>query len=111
MKKSIIISSEFFGKGDDILGAKLMGSFLRKLTIEENKPEKIIFMNSGVKLLAENSAVFDAVEILENAGVILMACGTCARHYNITDKISPEMICDMIGVISSLMKSDDVITI
>ena len=50
MNKVVIINSEFFGRGDDELGLKIMGSFLRKLSIENEKPERIIFLNSGVKL-------------------------------------------------------------
>ena len=77
MGKNIIINSELFGKGPEELGAKVMGSFLRKLCNEENKPEKIIFYNTGVKLMGEGSPVLDALELLEKGGVDLVACGTC----------------------------------
>ena len=77
MKKTILITSEFLGRGDDGLGATLMGSFLRKLCTAENQPKEIIFYNSGVKLLAEGSAVLDAIEMLTKKGIT--ACGTQAK--------------------------------
>ena len=109
MKKIILISSEFLGEGDSELGTKLMGSFLRKLSIEEKKPEKIIFLNSGVKLLAKGSFVLDGIELLSNSGVEMVACGTCVSHYKLTENISSEILSDMSTIISIMMNSDDVI--
>lgn len=111
MNKTIIINSEFLGRGDDDLGRQIMGSFLRKLSIEENKPEKIIFYNSGVKLLAEGSPVLDGIDLLTKAGIGMMVCGTCVNHYELADKIKPELISDMRSIIFTLMNSDNVITI
>jgi hypothetical protein len=107
----IMISSEFFGRGDDELGRKLMGSFLRKLSIDDKQPGKIIFVNSGVKLLSEDSPVRDGIDLLIHAGIDLVACGTCVQHYNLGNKIKPEYVSDMRSIISILMKSDNVITI
>lgn len=99
------------GKGPQDLGEKLIGSFLRKLCLEENKPSRIIFYNSGVKLIAEGSAVLDAIELLTKAGVEIIACGTCLNYFNLADKVEPEMIGDMQKIISVLMKPGDVVTI
>lgn len=111
MKKTIIINSEFFGRGPEDLGEKVMGSFLRKLCIEENKPAKMLFYSSGVKLLADGSHVHDALEILEKAGVDLVACGTCVNYFELGDKIHAGRVSDMVEIISSMMNSEDVITI
>jgi len=111
MNKTIIINSEFLGRGDDDLGRQIMGSFLRKLSIEENKPEKIIFYNSGVKLLAEGSPLLDGIDLLTKTGIDMMACGTCVNYYKLADKIEPGLINDMKSIISTLMNSDNVITI
>ena len=111
MNKAIVINSEFLGRGDDDLGRQIMGSFLRKLSIEENKPKKIIFFNSGVKLLAKGSSVLDGIDLLKKAGIDMMACGTCVNYYKLADKIESGLISDMRSIISTLMNSDDVITI
>lgn len=111
MKKTIIISNEVMGNGPDELGKTIMGSFLRKLCLEENKPETIVFYTAGVKLLADGSPVLDAIDALSKAGVDMIACGTCVNYYKLADKIQPEMISDMPTIISLLMISDSVVTI
>ncbi len=111
MKKTILVMSEFLGQGDDELGAKLMGSFLRKLCLTEHLPKEIIFYNSGVKLLAEGSAVLDAIEMLSKKGVGLTACGTCVTYYGLNNLMDPVQIGDMVGIISELMTSKHVVTV
>ncbi len=111
MKKTILITSEFLGQGVNELGAKLMGSFLRKLCLAEHLPQEIIFYNSGVKLLAEGSAVLDAIEMLAKKGVALTACGTCVGFYELKNVMDPVQVGDMAGIISELMSSRHVITV
>ena len=111
MKKIILVTSEFLGQGDDELGARLMGSFLRKLCLTENLPKEIIFYNSGVKLLAEGSAVLDAIEMLSKNGVRLTACGTCVGYYELKNVMATVHTGDMVGIISELMTSKHVVTI
>ncbi|VGO15566.1 hypothetical protein PDESU_04151 [Pontiella desulfatans] len=111
MKKTFLITSEFLGVGDDELGATLMGSFLRKLCTAEALPKEIIFYNSAVKLLAEGSAVLDAIEMLSKKGVGLTACGTCVNFYGLADKMEPVNMGDMAGIIHELMASGHVVTV
>ena len=111
MKKTILITSEFLGQGDDELGSILMGSFLRKLCLEESLPKEIIFYNSAVKLLAEGSTVLDAIEMLSKKGVGLTACGTCVNFYGLNNVIDPVQVGDMVGIISELMACNHVITV
>ncbi len=111
MKKTILVTNEFFGQGDAVLGAALMGSFLRKLCLTEHLPQEIIFYNSGVKLLAEGSTVLDAIEMLSKKGVRLTACGTCIGHYELKNVMDTVHTGDMAGIISELMAAKHVITV
>ena len=111
LKKTIIITTEFLGQGDDELGATLMGSFLRKLCLTEQLPKEIIFYNSGVKLLADGSTVLDAIEMLSKKGVRLTACGTCVGHYELKNVMGTVHTGDMAGIISELMTSKHVVTV
>lgn len=111
MSRTIIVSNEVMGNGPEDLGKTIMGSFLRKLCMEENKPATIVFYTAGVKLLAEGSPVLDAIDALSKAGIDIIACGTCVNYYKLGDKIAPENIGDMPTIISILMKSDVVITV
>jgi len=111
MKKTVVISSEYFGRGDDELGAKLMGSFLRTLLAAERKPDEIVFYNSGVKLLAEGSPVLDALDDLNQAGVLLVACGTCVSQFKLDENVRPERISNMREIAAILMESESVVTV
>lgn len=92
MKRTLVIGSELLGRGDDELGAKLLSSFLRTLLASEKKPDKRVFYNSGVKLLAEGSPVLDTLNDLNRAGVRPVACGTCVGHFQLDDKVARDRV-------------------
>jgi selenium metabolism protein YedF len=110
-RKTLIVRGEFLGSGSDELGAQLMGSFLRKLCAGHSKPERIIFYNSGVKLLAEGSPVLDALDLLAKAGVDLVACGTCVGYYELKEKMRVGRVGDMVEIASRIVDSDGVATV
>lgn len=111
MKKTMVINSESLGQDNQELGKKLMGSFLRKLQVDKNKPDTIALYNSGVKLITEGSSVLDAMNDLLEAGVDVMACITCLEFFGLEDKVVVGRISNMQEIVSTLMKSDRVITI
>ena len=111
MKKLVVINSEFFGRGSDELGKKLIGSFLRKVWSQDDKPDAVIFYNSAVKLLEKGSPVLDALDALAAAGVDLIACGTCVTHYELKSKLALGRVSDMQEISSSLMSAERVITV
>jgi intracellular sulfur oxidation DsrE/DsrF family protein len=109
-KTTIILHSEIFGRGSDELGKTMIGGFLRKLWASDKKPDTIIFYNSAVNLLTDQSSVLDALHGLSKAGVDLVACKTCIGFYEIEEKLAIGRTIDMQEVVSILMKSDKVIT-
>lgn len=111
MKTAIVLNSETLGKGDDELGKKLLGAFLRKIWALEQPPDVIICYNSGVKLIAEGSVVLDALDGLFLRGVEIIACGTCVDYYNLRDSVRIGRISDMAEIVSIMMSSDKVITV
>jgi len=111
LKRAVVINSEYMGNGSDELGAKLMGSLLRKLWAGESRPEAVLFYNSGVKLLAEGSSVLDAVNGLYEAGVDIIACGTCCTFFQITDKLRVGRVSDMQEISGIMMTAETVVTI
>lgn len=111
MRTAIIINNESFGKGDDELGKKLMGAFLRKLWVKDELPEVIVCYNSGVKLMAKGSQVLDALHGLFEKGVDIIACGTCIDHYDLGNSIEVGRRSDMVEIVSIMMDYDKVITV
>jgi intracellular sulfur oxidation DsrE/DsrF family protein len=69
------------------------------------------FYNSGVKLLAAGSPVADALDGLAQAGVELIACGTCVKYYGLDERLSAGRISDMQEIVGKLMASEKVITL
>jgi selenium metabolism protein YedF len=109
-KTTIILHSEVLGSGSDELGKTMIGGFLRKLWAADKKPDTIIFYNSAVNLLTDQSSALDALQGLSKAGVDLVACQTCIGYYDIEEKLTIGRIIDMQEVVSIVMKSDKVIT-
>ena len=110
MKRTVIIKSDVMGLDPPELGAKMLGSYLRKLCVADPKPSSLVFYGTGVKLLAEGSCVLDALEILRDAGVDLVACGTCVGFFEIRDQLKLGRVSDMAELVSLLSKSDHVVT-
>lgn len=111
MKTVYIINSQYFGSGDEALGSKLMGAFLKKIWARSEKPDALIFYNSGVKLLTKQSMVLDALHGLSDAGVDLVACGTCINDYQLKDDVEVGRISGMEEIVDMTMNADRCITV
>lgn len=106
-----ILNAETMGRGDDALGAKLVGSFLRTLAQTEPKPDAIVFYNSAVKLLGSASPHLDALRALDEAGVDLLACVTCLEHYDLVHGVAVGHVSNMREIVQRTLAAGKVITI
>ena len=86
-KKNFLIQSEGLGRGEDKLGGLLMANFLRLLGESKEKPEDLIFWNTGVRLVCEGSKVLDHLRRLEAQGVTILACTTCLEYFDLVEKV------------------------
>lgn len=111
MKTVVIVNSEGMGSGDKELGMILMGAFIRKMWARDERMDSILVYNSGVKCLADGSTVLDAFSGIEEAGVDIVACGTCIDHYELNDKIKAGRRSGMEEIVDIMMSADKVITI
>jgi len=107
----VAIHAESMGRGDDVLGAKLMGSFLRTLAALDGKPDAIVFYNAAVKLLAPASPHLEALRALDAAGVDLLACVTCLEFYSLTDHLAVGAVSTMREIVVRTMGASNVITV
>ena len=85
-KVVVYINSDLLGAGDEALGSFLMKAFLRTLLDLERRPDRLILINSGVRLASEGSQVLDSLTTLSEKGVEIVACGTCLDFYKLRDK-------------------------
>jgi len=107
----VLITTDRFGTGNEELGKILMKAFLNTLWDTSSRPEKILFMNDGVRLTVEGSDVLDALHLLENEGVEIYSCGTCLAYYELTDQLQVGQVTNMYETVESLLSSDKVIKI
>ena len=105
------ISSDTIGHQDPELGKRLMHSFFLKLLEAAEKPSHILFLEKGVQLLLPEFSAVDALKILEESGVTLLACVTCLDYYDIKDKIEVGEVSTMPEIIAVMHESNNVIHI
>ncbi|ACB84415.1 sulfurtransferase-like selenium metabolism protein YedF [Natranaerobius thermophilus] len=107
----ILITSDSFGKGDKTLGKKLMDSYLYTLTEADQLPTHILFLNSGVNLVTNDSNSLDNLKALEDKRVTLMACGICVEYFSLEEKVAVGNIGNMYSNMELMSEADKVITI
>ena len=108
----LLIASEMLGRGEnEQLGALLMQSFLNTLDSLATRPETIIFINSGVKLVAQGSNVVEILQRLENQGIEILACGTCLSRFQLLDKVAVGQISNMQVIADTLMRAERTISL
>lgn len=105
----IVLSSDKLGEGDDSLGEILMKGYIYTLSESDILPNKIIFLNSGVKLVVNNSPVLDSLRKLKDKGVEILSCGTCLDFYGLKDELSIGNITNMYTIVEIMNSYNKVI--
>ena len=106
-----VLNSETMGSGDDVLGRVLMGAFLKKLWAKVDKPDILIMYNGAVKLLSKKSGYMDVMVGLEEAGVEILACGTCLDFFGLSDDLVAGHVSNMEDIVATMSKASKVVTI
>ncbi|HUW93484.1 MAG TPA: sulfurtransferase-like selenium metabolism protein YedF [Bacteroidales bacterium] len=105
----IAITSDKMGSGDDELGARLIITFFRMLTLTEPAPDSAVFYNSGVKLTVKSSPVEEYIKDLAAKGTGIYICTTCINHFSLKDQISVGSFSDMYQIVNLLKDADHII--
>jgi len=105
------VTGERMGRGDDELGALLLRSFLKtQRQLEPHlAPDAIIFYNAGVRLCCEGSPLLDDLRALEEAGVEIIACGTCLNFFGLAPKLAVGRGSDMLEIASRLAEASRIV--
>jgi len=111
MSTMFVISSDTLGRGDDILGRRLMLKFVQQIHMMAPRPHAVAFYNSGVNLLLPSSAALDALKTLEADGADLIACGTCLEHFGTRHAIVTGRVSDMREIVTTMAASEKVIVV
>jgi selenium metabolism protein YedF len=108
-KVVVYINSHLLGGGDEALGSFLMKAFLKTLLDLDTQPSRLILVNSGVQLAAEDSKALETLQMLSAKGVEIVCCGTCIDFYELKSKMKVGMISNMYDIIQSMLEADRVI--
>jgi selenium metabolism protein YedF len=104
----VLVPGDTMGRGDAELGAVLIRAFFHTLTEAEPLPSCVIFINSGVHLVTESSAIAPDLRALADRGVEILACGTCLNHFGLKDKVAVGQISNMYTIAETLLRADNV---
>lgn len=110
-KIMVLVTSDCMGRGDDILGAKLMQGFLKTLKEMGEELWRLVFINNGIKLTIEGAETLPVLKELAQTGVPLLVCGTCLNHFNLLEKKQVGEITNMLDIVTAMQVADKVITI
>ncbi len=105
----VFITTETLGRGDDVLGSKLMNSFLATLPEMGASLWRVVLLNGGVKLAVDESIFLEALQNLEKSGVDILVCGACLGHYALLEQKRVGETSNMLDIVTSLQLADKVI--
>ncbi len=111
LKIMVMLATDRMGYGDDVLGKKLMLSFLKTLQEMGDELWRLVFVNNGVKLTIGTSEALSDLKKLEEQGIHILVCGTCLTHFDILDKKEVGETTNMLDIVTAMQLADKVINI
>jgi selenium metabolism protein YedF len=106
-----VIRSDQMGQGEEQLGRVLIRAFLHTLTEVSERPDTIIFFNTGVRLTIEGSEVLDDLQTLERYGIEILICGTCLDYFGLKAKIVVGQISNMYTIAETMLSAGRLVTV
>ena len=103
------IASSALGVGDEQLGRILMRAFVKTLKELDPLPERLVFVNSGVRLTTQGSDLLADLRELEGRGVRILSCGTCLDYYQLKEALEVGTVTNMHDIVTSLVAADRVL--
>lgn len=109
---AVFVGKDHVGDGDEQLGRSLMKMALYTLSESGNPPSHLLFMNGGVKLVADGEQqVVDSVSSLVAQGTEVLVCGTCLDYYGIKDQLAVGQVSNMYDILGSMQAAPKVISL
>ena len=110
-KIMVMVTNNCMGHGDDVLGEKLMVSFLKTLKEMGQELWRLVFVNNGVKLTIQGSDMLPILQEHEKAGIYILVCGTCLTHFDLLEQKQVGETTNMLDIVTAMQLADKVITI
>ncbi len=107
----VMFAKDRLGEGSNELGNVLVAGLLNTIKERDVLPEKIIFMNSGINLVLNDSPALPLLKELDEKGVDLVSCGTCLDYFGTMDKLAVGRVSNMYEILESMLAVGKVINI
>ena len=107
----VLFAADAMGRGAEELGGILVRGFLHALNEVEPRPDTLVFLNSGVRLVVEGSPVLEDLQALAAHGVQILACGTCLGYYGLKDKVAVGTVSNMYTIAETLLGAGKVVAL
>ncbi len=110
-KIMVMISATQLGRGDEVLGEKLMINFIKTLKEMGEDLWQMVFVNHGVKLATSDSAVLEELRALEADNVTILVCGACLTHLGLMEEKKVGQTTNMLDIVTAMQYADKVINL
>ncbi len=101
---TVFVATDSMGQGSEELGRLLMRGFLYALTERDTVPDRLILMNSGVRLAASGSESLANLKKLGERGVEILVCGACVEYFGLKADMAVGRISNMYEIAGFLME-------
>lgn len=109
---AVFIGKDHVGEGDPQLGYNLMKMAIYTLSESEDVPASVLFMNSGVKLVAgDEQQIIDSVNKLIEKGTEVLVCGTCLDFYGLKEQLKVGEVSNMYDILGRMQEVAKTITL
>ncbi len=106
----VFIASSYVGE-DPELGKILIKGFIKTFLNADPMPEKIVLVNTAVKLACRGAdeEILNALKELSKKGVEIICCGTCLDYFGLLDQLEVGVASNAYDVVQSLVNGSSVI--
>jgi selenium metabolism protein YedF len=108
----LVAPSEFMARGENAdLGTVLVRAFFHTLLEVDERPDTAIFLNSGVKLVVEDSPLVEDLQALASGGLEILVCGTCLDFYELKERVAVGTVSNMYTIAETLLGAGRVVSL
>lgn len=107
----VLFTKDKMGHGNDELGRVLIKGYIYTLTELDEKPDTLLFVNSGILLTTGDAETVEDLKKLESMGVKILSCGTCLDYYKLQNELKVGEIANMYLIADAMNQSENTITL
>ena len=108
---AVFIGADHVGEGSAELGESLMKMALYTLSQADELPTSLLFMNGGVKLVAQEGQAADHVREMADRGVEVLVCGTCLNFFELQDSLQVGEVSNMYDILGRMQAASRVLSL